>query len=93
MGSILLAEGVPEPQLKACLSPQTGALPPPPVSSALKMDVLSLGRPKTQGVPGCSSGSVPVSVSGREPGHSSASTASGLKTHIFQCWAGLADVE
>lgn len=34
---------VPEPQLKAYLSPQTGALPPPSVSSALKMGMLSPG--------------------------------------------------
>lgn len=34
---------VPEPQLKAYLSPQTGALPPPSISSALKMGMLSPG--------------------------------------------------
>lgn len=93
MGSVPLAEGVPEPQLKSYISPQTGALPPWSVSSALKVDVQSPERVKTQEASSCFSGSVPVSVSGREPGHSSASTASGLETHIFQCWAGLAYVE
>lgn len=45
MGSLLLGEGVPEPELKVYLSPQTGAVLVPPVFfSALKMDLLSLGR-------------------------------------------------